>query len=102
MYNELTRLLAASDGGATVRYLRDRDGREVDFILEKRGGQVVGIEVKASSTVTAADFRHLRWLRERIGDRLAGGYVLHLGAETGSFGDGMAVLPLSAMWHHRT
>jgi hypothetical protein len=101
VYNELTRLLAASDGGTAIRYLRDRDGREVDFVLEKRSGQVVGIEVKASSTVTASDFRHLRWLRERIGDRLAGGYVLHLGPETGSFGDGMAVLPLSAMWHHQ-
>lgn len=102
VYSELVRLLAVSDTGVSIRYLRERDGREVDFILEKRNGQVVGIEVKASATVGGADFRHLTWLRDRLGERFAGGYVVHLGAETGSFGDRLAVVPLSAMWHHRT
>ncbi len=101
VYAELTRLLAVSDLGASLHFYRDRDGREVDFILERRNGQVVGIEVKASSSVGAADFRHLRWLRDRVGDRFAGGYVLYLGAESLPFGEGMTALPLSAMWHHQ-
>jgi hypothetical protein len=46
------------------------------------------------------DFRHLRWLAERLGDRFVGGYVLHLGNQTHPFGDRMTALPLSAMWHH--
>lgn len=100
VYAELTRLLAGSDLGASLHFYRDHDGREVDFVLERGNGQVVGIEVKASSSVGAADFRHLRWLRDRVGDRFAGGYVLYLGTESLPFGDGMTALPLSAMWHH--
>lgn len=101
VFAELTRLLSASDLGASLYFYRDRDGREVDFVLERRSGEVVGIEVKAASTVGQDDFRHLRWLRDRLGDRFAGGYVLHLGPDTHRFGDGMAALPLSAMWHHQ-
>lgn len=102
VHAELTRLLAAGDLGATLYFYRDRDGREIDFLLERRNGQVVGIEVKAASTVAPDDFRHLRWLADRLGDRFAGGYVLHLGTQTHPFGDRMMTLPLSAMWHHAT
>ncbi|HEY6738959.1 MAG TPA: DUF4143 domain-containing protein, partial [Actinopolymorphaceae bacterium] len=102
VYAELTRLLAAGDLGATLHYYRDRDGREVDFVLERRNGQVVGLEVKAAATVRPDDFRHLRWLADRLGDRFAGGYVLHLGTRTLPFGDRMMALPISAMWHHLT
>lgn len=102
VFAELTRLLAAGDLGATAYFYRDRDGREVDFVLERRNGQLVGIEVKASATVGPDDFRHLRWLADRTGDRFAGGYVLHLGQQTHPFGERMLALPVSAMWHHAT
>lgn len=100
VYAELVRLLTAGDLGATLYFYRDRDGREIDFVLERRNGQVVAIEVKAAAAVGPADFRHLRWLADRLGDRFAGGYVLHLGGQTHPFGDRMMALPLSAMWHH--
>jgi uncharacterized protein len=100
VYTELIRLLAASDLGTTLYFYRDRDGREIDFLLERRNGQVAAIEVKATSTVRPEDFRHLRWLADRLGDRFTGGYVLHLGSQTHPFGDRMMAVPLSAMWHH--
>jgi uncharacterized protein len=100
VYAELVRLLAAGDLGATLHFYRDRDGREVDFLLERRNGQVVAIEVKASSTVGPEDFRHLRWLADQLGDRFAGGYVLYLGNRAHPTGSKMMTLPLSAMWHH--
>lgn len=103
VFAELTRLLAASDDlGASLYYYRDSDKREVDFVLERRNGQVVGVEVKAAATVGRDDFRHLRWLRQQLGDRFVGGYVIYLGPETLPFGEGMAALPLSAMWHHQS
>jgi hypothetical protein len=100
VHAELSRLLATGDLGATLYFYRDHDGREVDFVLEKRNGRLVGIEVKASSTVRATDFRHLRWLRDALGDRFTGGYVVHLGSESLAFGEKLAAIPLSAMWHH--
>jgi uncharacterized protein len=100
VHAELTRLLAAGDLGATLHFYRDRTGREIDFLLERRNGQTVAIEVKATSTVGPEDFGHLRWLAARLGDRFAGGYVLYLGSQTHPSGDNMMALPLSAMWHH--
>jgi uncharacterized protein len=101
VYAELTRLLAVSDLSATLHYYRDTDGREVDFVLERHNGQVVAIEVKASSTAGPDDFLHLRWLRDALGDRFAGGYLFYLGPEPHPFGDRMLAVPLSVLWHHR-
>jgi hypothetical protein len=101
VFAELTRLLAASDIGASLYFYRDGNGREIDFLLERRDGRVAAVEVKTASTVGPKDFRHLRWLREALGDRFAGGYVLYLGDATHPVADGMLALPLSAMWHHR-
>lgn len=98
--NELTKLFSDNVRGVIPRYFRDRDGREIDFILETGGGRVLGIEVKSSSTVRGEDFRHLAWLRDRLGDRFTGGIVLHLGPHSLPFGDRLFALPVSALWGH--
>jgi hypothetical protein len=99
---ELIKLFAHQDRGVTIQYFRDRDGREVDFILESRDGRITAIEVKASATASAKDFRHLTWLRDKLGDRLAAGIVLNLGTESLSFGDRLMAIPVSALWQHAT
>jgi predicted AAA+ superfamily ATPase len=93
-----TLMVAREDPTEFARY--GAAPRIIDEI--QRGGDdlVLAIEVKATSTVRPEDFRHLRWLADRLGDRFAGGYVLHLGSQTHPFGDRMMALPLSAMWHH--
>jgi predicted AAA+ superfamily ATPase len=74
------------------------DEREVDVIVERPSGEIVGIEVKASATVRAADFRGLVHLRKRLGGRLVAGVVLYAGERTLPFGEGLWALPLSALW----
>jgi predicted AAA+ superfamily ATPase len=59
---------------------------------------VVGIEVKASATVTAKDFRGLSRLAEDVGDRFAFGMVLYDHDRAVPFGDGLWALPLSSLW----
>lgn len=79
-------------------HFRDRDGMEVDIVLEQGPGMVAGVEVKAASTVTAADFRGLRKLKATAGKRFVGGVVLYDGEISASFGDGLYAVPLRALW----
>ncbi|HEY4809882.1 MAG TPA: ATP-binding protein [Solirubrobacteraceae bacterium] len=78
-------------------HFREAD-REVDVIVERPSGEVAGIEVKASATVRAQDFRGLVHMRERLGKRLVAGVVLYAGEQTLPFGEGLWALPLSALW----
>jgi predicted AAA+ superfamily ATPase len=94
---ELERQASWSSEALTFWHYRE-DNREVDVIVERPSGEVVGIEVKASATVRAGDFRGLKHLRERIGSRLVSGVVLYAGAQTLPFGEGLWALPLSALW----
>jgi predicted AAA+ superfamily ATPase len=87
---------AATD--AAMYHFRDRNGAEVDVVLEARDGRVAGVEVKAAGTVRASDFRGLRLLADRLGDQFAGGVVLYTGPEPVPFGDRLAAVPLAALW----
>jgi predicted AAA+ superfamily ATPase len=75
-----------------------RDGeREVDIVIERPSGEVVGIEVKAGATVRPRDFGGLSHMRERLGDRLAVGLVLYAGEQTLPFGERLWAVPLCAV-----
>ncbi|TMR92926.1 ATP-binding protein [Nonomuraea basaltis] len=95
---ELARQLTWSESQIDLYHYRTKDGVEVDAVLENRRGQVVGIEVKASTTVRADDFKGLRHLADRLGDDLIAGIVLHTGTQTLPFGDRMRAMPVSALW----
>jgi predicted AAA+ superfamily ATPase len=79
-------------------HYRDKDGVEVDIVLECGPGQVAGIEVKAGATVTAADFRGLRKLKEAAGKRFRAGVVLYDGETGVAFGDALYAAPMSTLW----
>ncbi len=95
---ELGRQLTWSETDARLFHYRDRDQNEVDAILEDSSGQIIAIEVKAAETVRLDDFRALRILRDRLGDRFTAGFVLYCGPQQLSFGDRLACLPISALW----
>lgn len=97
---ELIRQVTWSEVRPHVFHLRDRNGVEVDAILEANDGRVVAVKVKASSLVTGSDFRHLRLVRERLGSRFRAGIVLHTGEQAFSFGDRLAALPIAALWKY--
>lgn len=96
--NELTKLRATTEIEVGMFHFQDRDGREVDCVLETPAGRVVGVEVKAATTVRAEDFRHLTTLRDRIGDHFAAGVVFFTGARPLPFGDRLMALPISLLW----
>ena len=79
-------------------HYRDKDGAEVDVVIERGAHALAGIEVKAGATATPADFRGLRKLREAIGPRFASGVVLYDGETTAGFGDRLFAVPVRALW----
>ena len=79
-------------------HIRTSTGQEVDVVLEDRRRRLVGIEVKASSSVRASDFKGLRMFRDLTGERFICGVVLYTGKEILPFGPGLWALPLQALW----
>ena len=98
VYGELRRQSTTADSPIEFFHFRDRDGAEVDIVLEHSGSRVTGVEVKAASTVHPADFRGLRKLREAAGRRFACGVVLYDGEFTVGLGDGLFAVPVSELW----
>lgn len=96
--NELLKLRALADTEVGLFHFQDRDGREVDCVLETPAGRVVGIEVKASTTVRGEDFRHLTLMRDRVGPDLRAGVVFYTGDRPLPFGDRLFALPISLLW----
>jgi hypothetical protein len=79
-------------------HYRDRDGFEVDIVLERGSAALAGVEVKAAASVNEADFRGLRKLREAAGRQFAAGVVLYDGASVVRFEDNLFALPLRILW----
>jgi len=91
---DLKRQASWHETPVTFHHFRNRDGADVDIVLEEGAGRVAGVEVKAAATVTAGDFRGLRRLREAAGRRFVGGVVLYDGETSAPFGDGLFAVPI--------
>jgi predicted AAA+ superfamily ATPase len=98
VFQELRRQASWHEQEIRFHHYRDKDGVEVDIVLERGAGQVAGVEVKASATVTAADFRGLRKLKDAAGKRFAAGVVLYDGETSAGFGDGLYAVPIRTLW----
>ena len=98
VHSELTKQATWFEDEISFYHYRDKDGDEVDIVLENDIGEIIGIEVKAASTVQKSDFRGLQKLCTATGDNFKLGIVLHDGDNTLSFGDKILAAPFSALW----
>jgi predicted AAA+ superfamily ATPase len=94
---ELRKQAAWSKEQPGLFHWRTHGRQEVDLILEA-GARLVGIEVKAATTVTVADFNGLRALAADAGKRWVRGILLYSGSELLPFGDNLVAMPISALW----
>ncbi len=83
-------------------YYRSFDGQEIDLVLENRTGEIVGIEIKASSTVGADHFKVMRELKHVMDHKFVHGIILYLGDKVVPFGDRLTALPVCTLWNEGT
>jgi len=97
---ELQKQLGWSATEATISHFRDRDGHEVDIVLETRTKDVVGIEIKASTTAGPADTSGLQRLADHVGaEHFRHGIVLYTGPNGLRLdGDRFTACPVSTIW----
>ncbi len=96
--SEVMKLVGASRFRLAAYHFRDARMREVDLVIERNDQAIVGIEIKASATITSKDFEGLRILAEASGKRFRLGVVLYDGKTSIPFGDRLWALPLSCLW----
>ncbi len=83
-----------------VGHFRDRDGLEVDVVLEFADGSAFLVEVKATATYRAEHVKAIRELAGRLGDRFLGGAVLGLSPHRVQLARGVWGVPVSVLWDH--
>ena len=98
VFQELRKQASWHDAPPAFFHFRDRDGAEVDIVIEQGSRAVAGVEVKGAATVTRADFRGLHKLAKAAGDRFARGVVLYDGEVSTRFGDRLYAVPIRRLW----
>ncbi len=99
VFNELAAHVDCSGGAYEIYHYRDRLKREIDFLIEREDGALLGIEVKASATAHGDDFKHLKWFRENLAkDKIFIGVVLYTGDHIVSFGDSLWAIPIQQLY----
>jgi hypothetical protein len=95
---ELRKQATWSETQPNFFFWRTAAGQEVDIVLEDSAGRVVGVEVKASSTLGDRDVRGLESLAKAVGKRWIRGVVLYTGTEVIPFAPNLHGLPLASLW----
>ena len=95
---ELIKQNSWSQQQAKLYHFRTSNGEEVDIVLEAPDGRLVGVEVKAASSISFDSFKGLKALQNLVGDKFHRGIVLYTGQELISFGKNLHAVPVSALW----
>jgi predicted AAA+ superfamily ATPase len=84
--------------------LEDRATREaairedVDVVMENNRGEVVGVEVKAATTLRATAWKWLKKLADNRAEDFKAGIVVYAGAQTLPLGSRLWAMPYSGLW----
>lgn len=98
VFSEVLKLASWLGESSFQYHYRDKDQDEVDLVVEKGDGALIGIEVKASATVREGDFRGLRKLAQACSQDFKLGVVLYDSENIVPFGDRLFAAPVSCLW----
>ena len=99
VYNQLVSQVELNNNEYELYHYRDREKREIDFIIQDTKGNIYGIEVKAGSSVTKDQFKHLKWFSQNLAKgKSFKGIVLYTGEHVIPFGENMFAVPMNNLW----
>ena len=100
--NEIAAALSASPSRLRLHHYRDHQGHEVDLVIERADGAAVAVEIKATSSPSADQMRHVAWLKDRLDSAYPGafraGILLHTGDQHLTVGDRLHLRPIHTLW----
>ena len=96
---EVRKMISWMDSPYGIGYWRDREGDEVDLVVERSEDEaVIGLEVKAASRVRPDDWKGLRLLRDRLGPRFQVGLVMYTGEMPYRLDERIYAMPIDKLW----
>ncbi len=87
----------ANFAGYSARHLQSYKGKKLDLLLERPDGKLLAFAIQATADPKARDLADLAWFRDRFGERLAAGYLVHQGAEPRVL-EGFLAVPYRVLW----
>ncbi len=99
VHGEFQKSLPNLQNDFRLYHWRSTNQKEIDILAES-ANRLVGIEIKASSTITTQNLKNLRsFAKTGPGkSRQFTGIIFYLGEQKLTFGDGIFALPVSALW----
>ncbi len=94
--SELMKAIAVSEEDCQLYHYRDKDKREVDFILSGYNGQATGIEVKAGMTIKKEMFAALEMLIKA--GSIQRGVIVYNGDKVLPFSDKLIAVPVGCLF----
>jgi predicted AAA+ superfamily ATPase len=94
--NELIKQISYHHTPLRLFHYRTLSGQEIDFIVEKSNGDIVGIEVKAASRFSHKDVTSLISMKQH--PQFKAGVMLYRGTEILPIDDHIYAVPLSYLW----
>lgn len=98
---ELAKQLTWSKAPGRLHHFRDRDGLEIDAVIETTDGRIIAIEIKSTTVPRTADAKPVATLRDRldrVGEDFTVGIVFHTGNRRVGLGDRLVGLPIADLW----
>jgi len=99
VHSELQKSLPNQKNDFRLYHWRSANQKEIDILAES-ATRLVGIEIKASSTVTEENLKNLRGFAKTGPGKSKQftGIIFYLGEHKLTFGDGIFALPVSILW----
>jgi len=94
---ELLKHAAWSTARVRLYHYRSQSGREVDVVIERSDGKVVGVEIKLSAGPSARDIAGLKVLEEDLGTNFLRGILIYTGNDIVPFAGNIHAVPVTAL-----